>query len=69
VEFGGYRPQEVSIKLNGQHREAYTHVPLSISPTGGHPPSQYLDTMLTGATEHRLSQALSELRAIRQQLG
>lgn len=68
LERGGYLPEKVHIKLNGRHEEAYTHVPLAMSPEPGHPPARYLDTMIEGATEHRLTQTVAELHAVRREL-
>ncbi|MEU8524346.1 MULTISPECIES: gamma-glutamylcyclotransferase family protein [Streptomyces] len=65
IEQGGYRPERVGIKLDGIHKEAYTHVPVSTVPeVPSDVPRAYLDIMITGAEENGLSELAAELRRL-----
>jgi len=66
IEFGGYRPATVGIKVNGVHRDAFAHVPVRLSDrTDLRPSTAYLDVMTAGAREYGLTHLLSQLAQIR----
>ncbi|SCL20795.1 Gamma-glutamyl cyclotransferase, AIG2-like [Micromonospora rhizosphaerae] len=67
IEFGGYKPAIVNIKVDGEHVEAYVHVPLALSKrTDALPPIPYIELMIAGAKEYGLSNSLARLESMRE---
>ncbi|RKS09977.1 gamma-glutamyl AIG2-like cyclotransferase [Nocardiopsis sp. Huas11] len=65
IERGGYRPQRVGVKVDGTHRDAYTHVPVITEAENlSEVPLPYLETMLAGAEENGLEGFARNLRKI-----
>jgi cation transport regulator ChaC len=65
IEHGGYQPSSVGIKINGAHRDAYTHVPLRIvAEVLSEVPEIYLQVMISGAEENGITDLAAKLRQV-----